>query len=79
MYLLPLGLSKEIYAGTTSLFFTVGNATKAVPWLLLVRPTGNIWALMAICLPPFPPAYGSVGGCTEGSTSASFIGSSTRC
>jgi hypothetical protein len=26
MYLLPLGLSKEIYAGTTSLFFTVGNA-----------------------------------------------------
>jgi uncharacterized membrane protein YfcA len=25
MYLLPLGLSKEVYAGTTSLFFTVGN------------------------------------------------------
>ena len=41
MYLLPLGLSKEIYAGTTSLFFTVGNATKAVPWLLLVRPHGR--------------------------------------
>src|SRR5262245_9721502 len=38
MYLLPLGLSKEAYAGTTSLFFTVGNATKAVPWLLLVQP-----------------------------------------
>lgn len=31
MYLLPLGLSKEIYAGTTSLFFTVGNATKLMP------------------------------------------------
>src|SRR5262249_51431368 len=30
MYLLPLGLSKETYAGTTSLFFTVGNATKAL-------------------------------------------------
>jgi len=29
MYLLPLGLGKEVYAGTTSLFFTVGNATKA--------------------------------------------------
>jgi uncharacterized membrane protein YfcA len=28
MYLLPLGLTKEVYAGTTSLFFTVGNATK---------------------------------------------------
>jgi uncharacterized protein len=54
MYLLPLGLSKEIYAGTTSLFFTVGNATKAVPWLLLVRPTGNAFALMAICLAAIP-------------------------
>jgi uncharacterized membrane protein YfcA len=31
MYLLPLGLSNQVYAGTTSLFFTVGNATKAVP------------------------------------------------
>jgi uncharacterized membrane protein YfcA len=54
MYLLPLGLSKEIYAGTTSLFFTVGNATKAVPWLLLVRPSGNVWTLMAICLFAIP-------------------------
>lgn len=54
MYLLPLGLSKEIYAGTTSLFFTVGNATKAVPWLLLVKPTADIWTLMAICLPAIP-------------------------
>jgi uncharacterized membrane protein YfcA len=54
MYLLPLGLSKEIYAGTTSLFFTVGNATKAVPWLLLVKPTGDIWALMVICLLAIP-------------------------
>ena len=34
MYLLPRGLTKEVYAGTTSLFFTVGNATKALPWLL---------------------------------------------
>src|SRR3974390_1195022 len=54
MYLLPLGLSKEIYAGTTSLFFTVGNATKAVPWLLLVRPTAGVWELMAICLLAIP-------------------------
>lgn len=45
MYLLPLGLSKEVYAGTTSLFFTVGNASKAVPWLLLVRPAGTVWLL----------------------------------
>jgi uncharacterized protein len=54
MYLLPLGLSKEVYAGTTSLFFTVGNATKAVPWLLLVKPSGNVWTLMAVCLLAIP-------------------------
>src|SRR6478735_12701810 len=54
MYLLPLGLSKQVYAGTTSLFFTVGNATKAVPWLLLVRPAGNDWTLMAACLLAIP-------------------------
>jgi len=54
MYLLPLGLSKEVYAGTTSLFFTVGNAIKAVPWLLLVRPSGNAWIVMAACLLAIP-------------------------
>ena len=54
MYLLPLGLTKEVYAGTTSLFFTVGNATKAVQWLLLVRPAGNDWTLMAACLLAIP-------------------------
>jgi len=54
MYLMPLGLTKEIYAGTTSLFFTVGNATKAVPWLLLVKPTANVWTLMAVCLFAIP-------------------------
>jgi uncharacterized membrane protein YfcA len=54
MYLLPLGLSKEIYAGTTSLFFTVGNATKAVPWLLLVKPTTAVWSFMAVSLAAIP-------------------------
>lgn len=54
MYLMPLGLSKEVYAGTTSMFFTVGNATKAVPWLLLVRPSIDVWTLMALCLPAIP-------------------------
>ena len=56
MYLLPLGLSKDIYAGTTSMFFTVGNATKALPWLLLVKPTVGVWELMAICLLAIPAA-----------------------
>ena len=54
MYLLPLGLSKDVYAGTTSLFFTVGNATKAVPWLLLGKPAGTDWTLMAACLLAIP-------------------------
>src|SRR5262249_8347248 len=54
MYRLPLGLSKEIYAGPTSLFFTVGNATKAVPWLLLVKPGADVWTLMAVCLFAIP-------------------------
>jgi uncharacterized membrane protein YfcA len=57
MYLLPLGLSKQIYAGTTSLFFTVGNATKAVPRLLLVKPTAEVWTLMAICLFAIPGVW----------------------
>lgn len=54
MYLPPLGLGKQMYAGTTSMFFTVGNLLKALPWLALARPTGAVWALMAICLPAIP-------------------------
>src|SRR6201988_4715309 len=54
MYLLPLGLSKDVYAGTTSMFFTVGNALKAVPGLLMVKPTGNVWTLMALCVLAIP-------------------------
>lgn len=54
IYLLPLGLSKEVYAGTTSLFFTVGNAVKALPWLVLATPTVSVWILMAACLPAIP-------------------------
>lgn len=54
MYLLPLGLSKQVYAGTTSMFFTVGNLLKAAPWLLLARPTGNVLSLMVICLLAVP-------------------------
>jgi uncharacterized protein len=54
MYLLPLGMTKELYAGTTSLFFTVGNALKAVPWLVLVRPSLSLWTLTMVCLPAIP-------------------------
>jgi uncharacterized protein len=54
IYLLPLGLSKQLYAGTTSMFFTVGNLLKAAPWLLLAKPTGSVLDLMAICLLAVP-------------------------
>jgi uncharacterized membrane protein YfcA len=54
MYLLPLGMTKAAYAGTTSIFFTIGNALKAVPWLLLVKPIGSLWVLGALCLPAIP-------------------------
>lgn len=54
MYLLPLGLSKQVYAGTTSMFFTVGNILKAAPWLALARPVGAVWTLMAISLLAVP-------------------------
>jgi uncharacterized protein len=54
MYLLPLGMSKQLYAGTTSIFFTVSNCTKAVPWLLLAELNTAAWALMAISLLAVP-------------------------
>src|SRR5262245_14873427 len=54
MYLLPLGMAKEVYAGTTSIFFTVGNAVKAVPWLLLGRLDHAVWSLMALSLLAVP-------------------------
>ncbi|TDF67480.1 sulfite exporter TauE/SafE family protein [Cupriavidus sp. L7L] len=54
IYLLPLGLSKQVYAGTTSMFFTVGNIMKAAPWLMLASPAGAVWTLMAISLLAIP-------------------------
>jgi uncharacterized membrane protein YfcA len=50
IYLLPLGMAKEIYAGTTSLFFAVSNAMKALPWLLLAEPANSVWMLMGVCV-----------------------------
>ncbi|GIL38482.1 UPF0721 transmembrane protein [Rhodospirillales bacterium TMPK1] len=35
MYLLPLGLPKQVYAGTSSAFFAVGNLVKLTPWLVI--------------------------------------------
>jgi uncharacterized membrane protein YfcA len=35
LYLLPLGLPKQVYAGTSSAFFAVGNLLKLTPWLVI--------------------------------------------
>lgn len=54
MYLLPLGLSKNVYAGTTSLFFTAGNLMKLMPWIWLGSIAGTPWLLMILVLPAVP-------------------------
>jgi uncharacterized protein len=54
MYLLTLGLPKAVYAGTSSSFFAVGNVMKAIPWLVLAKPTTELWTLMGLCLPVIP-------------------------
>lgn len=54
MYLLPLGLPKSVYAGTTSLVFTVANVVKAGPWLVLSPPDASLWLLMALTAPVIP-------------------------
>jgi uncharacterized membrane protein YfcA len=54
MYLLPLGLPKAVYAGTSSSFFAAGNLMKAAPWLALAKPGTELWTLMALCLPVIP-------------------------
>lgn len=54
MYLLPLGLPKALYAGTTFLYFVVGNFVKVGPWLVLAGPSRELWLLMAASLPMIP-------------------------
>jgi uncharacterized membrane protein YfcA len=51
MYLLPLGLPKSVYAGTTFLFFVVANYLKVWPWLTLVEPTRELGWLFALSVP----------------------------
>src|SRR5262249_45851840 len=46
MYLLPLGMPKHLYAGTTSLFFTFANGLKAGPWLFLAGPSRDLWLII---------------------------------
>jgi hypothetical protein len=72
--------AEQVYAGTTSLFFTVGNAIKAAPWLLLVRPSHNVWIVMAICLLAIPAGvWLGWRSFTQGWTSARSIGRAMLC
>lgn len=54
MYLLPLGLPKAVYAGTTFMYFVVGNLAKVGPWLWVAQPTPDMWLLMAMAAPAVP-------------------------
>ena len=54
MYLLPLGLPKALYAGTTFMYFMVANFLKVIPWLILAEPSRDLWWLMAMCVPIIP-------------------------
>lgn len=55
MSLLRRGLPKNVYVGTTSALFSLGNLVKAGPWLLLLRePSGSFWRLMAAGLVAAP-------------------------
>ncbi|OWU86710.1 permease [Oceanicola sp. 22II-s10i] len=56
IYLLGLGLPKGVYAGTTSIVFTIGNIAKVAPWLWLKPPTAPMLWLMAAAAPVIPLA-----------------------
>ena len=55
MYLLPVGLSKQLFAGTTTFFFLILNGVKLIPFTLLGRFSTeqlivNLWLLPLIPL-----------------------------
>lgn len=54
LYLLRIGLPKERYAGTTSIFFTLGNLIKFIPWLWVGGTSQELWWLTAIAVPVIP-------------------------
>lgn len=79
MYLLPLGLPKQLYAGTASIFFTVSNLAKALPWLLLADVTALVLKLMALGWSPFRSGFGPDGSCMENWTRSSYVRSVMPC
>lgn len=51
VYLLRLGLAKDVYIGTVTIYFAIGNLLKLGPWLILGKPTPAMWTMMALCVP----------------------------
>lgn len=51
MYLLPLGLPKHLYAGTTFVFFITSNFIKVWPWLIIGNLSWDGWGLVAFAVP----------------------------
>lgn len=56
MYLLGLGLPKAVYAGTSSVFFAVGNVLKVGPWIAVAQSqssgsTTALWGLTGLAIP----------------------------
>ena len=54
MYLLPLGLPKHIYAGTTSLYLHRRQRDQGGAVARARRTPRDVWLLMALCLPAVP-------------------------
>ncbi|MGE0630389.1 MAG: sulfite exporter TauE/SafE family protein [Hyphomicrobiaceae bacterium] len=51
VYLLRLGLAKEVYVGTNTIYFACGNIVKVWPWLIVGNLPVAAWTLIAICVP----------------------------
>jgi len=60
MYLLPQGLSKMVFAGTTAVYFFILNILKMAPFIILGRiETTNL--LLGACMLPLIPAGVALG------------------
>lgn len=61
VYVQPLGLSKAVYAGTTTVLFTYVNAIKLVPYWALGQITlANLWLVAWLALPAIAAVFAGV-------------------
>ncbi|RJF83279.1 sulfite exporter TauE/SafE family protein [Azospirillum cavernae] len=58
VYLLPQGLPKTALAGTQTVFFTVGNYAKLLPYLFLGQLDAPTWKAVALIAPVVPLGVG---------------------